>query len=638
MRPHALIAAVAGALLTTGLTGVSGPSAATGDSAGPAGSSTGTPARGGSFTLTGADAVAYQPPADLRQVRTTELADGTTQTRYQQVASGAEVLNGQVTVLRDARGTATAVIGAYFPGLRAKNDRKVTPAEARSTAAARVGNGDRTTTFRIDPQTGRTFYQVITQQSAHRWLTWVDAGSRAVRKNIDTVAEGTGTGVKGDTKTISTTQRADGMYQLVSQDGRQATYDSGNTGGRGTIMTDADDVWDLLKPPDLSPSQPAGVDAHYYADVVDDFYGAVFGRDSIDDNGMQIISSVHYGRNYNNAFWSGAQMAYGDGDGKVFRPLSGGLDVVGHELTHGVTQYTSGLIYENESGALNESFSDMMGNTVEYFADAAKRDPAATPDWFIGEDVYVPSDTEPGFRNMTDPQEDADPDHYSELYTGTADNGGVHSNSGISNHVYYLAVNGGRNAGCGTSASSHTHTANCDENVAGLGLATARNIFYTGMTSLTEYANFCDARNATMAAAAAGKQRASVGDAWDAVGVTKGCTPGSPPPPPCTGGEVQMGVVFSTPHPYGNNGDCTWTYTNTSGGSFAFVFDKLETEAGYDYVYVKDAAGNVVATYDGTPHRLPVTSPCLSGPSGSVQLVSDGGVTAYGFDARVVAC
>lgn len=639
MRRHALVATVAGALLTTGLTGVSGLGAAADDTAGPAGSSTGSPDRGGSFTLTGADAAAYQVPGDMREAWSTTLADGITQTRYQQVASGAEVLNGQVTVLRDARGTATAVIGAYFPGLQAKNERKITAAEARSTAAARVGNGDRTTTFRINPESGRTFYQVITQKPAHRWMTWVDAGTGAVRKNIDLVAEGTGIGVKGDTKTISTTQNADGLYQLVSADGRQATYDSGNTGGRGTIMTDDNDVWDLLTPPDRSPSQPAGVDAHYYGNVVDDFYAAAFGRDSIDDNGMKIVSSVHFGRNYNNAFWSGAQMAYGDGDGKVFRPLSGGLDVVGHELTHGVTQYTSGLIYENESGALNESFSDMMGNTVEFFGKQTGSETAnVEPDWFIGEDVYVPSDVDPGFRNMTDPQEDADPDHYSELYTGPDDNGGVHSNSGIPNHVYYLAVEGGQNAGCGTSASTHSHQANCDENVAALGLETARNVFYAGMTSLTEYANFCDARNATTAAAAAGKQRASVGDAWDAVGVTRGCTPASPPPPPCTGGEVQMGAVFSTPHPYGNNGDCTWTYTNTSGGNFAFVFDKLETEAGYDYVYVKDAAGNEVARYDGAPRRLPVTSPCLSGASGSVQLVTDPAVTAYGFDARVVSC
>ncbi len=217
---------------------------------------------------------------------------------------------------------------------------------------------------------------------------------------------------------------------------------------------------------------------------MDDFYGATFNRDSIDDDGMQIISSVHFSRNYNNAFWSGAQMVYGDGDGKAFRPLSGGLDVVGHELTHGVTQYTSGLIYENESGALNESFSDMIGSTVEYWAagTARRRRHRAgrrlvSPDFLIGEDVYLPADAVDGFRNMTDPREDDDPDHYAERFQGREDNGGVHTNSGIPNHVYYLAVNGGRNAGCDTTGSNgHTHAANCDENVAALGLTRPRGL------------------------------------------------------------------------------------------------------------------------------------------------------------------
>ena len=452
MRRHILIATVAGALLSTGLTGVSGLGAAADDAAGPAADSTGSPDRGGSFTLTGAEAAAYQLPGDVAKVWTSDIDDGGTQTRYQQVVSGATVFGGQVTVLRDASGTASAVIGAHFPGLQAKNARAVTAADARSKAAARVGAGKRTTTLRIDPVTARTFYEVITQTFDHRWVTWVDAGSGAVRKNIDSLAHGSGTGVKGDQKTFSTTASPGGGFQLVSQDGRQATYDSGNKGSRGTIMRDADDQWNLLTPPDASPSQPAGVDAHYYANVVDDFYASVFGRDSIDDNGMQIISSVHVLRNYNNAFWNGEQMAYGDGDGKVFRPLSGGLDVVGHELTHGVTQYTSNLIYENESGALNESFSDMMGNTVEYFAQQGGLDPTVAPDFFIGEDVYVPADVEPGFRNMTDPQEDGDPDHYAERYTGPDDGGGVHSNSGIPNLAYYLSVEGGANPGCGTSS------------------------------------------------------------------------------------------------------------------------------------------------------------------------------------------
>ena len=110
---------------------------------------------------------------------------------------------------------------------------------------------------------------------------------------------------------------------------------------------------------------------------------------------MTIISTVHFANRYCNAFWNGEQMTYGDGDGKACLPLSGGLDVVGHELTHGVTEFTSNLIYEDESGALNESFSDMMGNTIEFYAADNGLDPAATPDWLIAEDVYLRPTTRP---------------------------------------------------------------------------------------------------------------------------------------------------------------------------------------------------------------------------------------------------
>src|SRR5581483_3532633 len=109
-----------------------------------------------------------------------------------------------------------------------------------------------------------------------------------------------------------------------------------------------------------------------------------FNRNSFDDKGAIIKSSVHYDQGYNNAFWDGTQMVYGDGDGQVFRPLSGGVDVVGHELTHAVTERTAGLIYENESGAINESMSDVFGTLIEFYNNK-------NPDWAIGEDVYTPA-------------------------------------------------------------------------------------------------------------------------------------------------------------------------------------------------------------------------------------------------------
>lgn len=590
----------------------------------------------GPLALRGAAAAAYRLPADVERVWRASYPEGTTQTRYQQVVNGAEVLGGQVTVFRNAAGETTSVVGAHFRGLEPTNSVRLSGADARAKAVRTVGErGTRSSTLRLDPRDGRLYYEVETQRFAHRWIQWIDATSGEIDNTYDAVAEGEGVGVKGDRKTIDTTQ-ANGVWQLLSADGRQKTYDAKNgTTLPGDVMTDADNVWDLQLPGSPSPSQPPGVDAHYYANVVDDFYGDIFSRNSIDDAGMQIISTVHFDVGYCNAFWNGEQMTYGDGDGTACLPLSGGLDVVSHELTHGVTEFTSGLIYENESGALNEAFSDMMGNTAEFYADRNGLDPAAEPDWLIGEDVIpagVYGGAEAGFRNMGDPRADGDPDHYSELYTGPRDNGGVHSNSGIPNHAYYLAVNGGRNAGCDNVASSgHRHATDCSVQVKGIGLDRTQQIFYKGFTSLTEYANMCDARSATMAVS--GRSKKTINAAWAAVGVKAGCAPGIPPPPPCVS-DANAQIPFESPHPYGNNGDCTWTYDNGQAG-FRFHFDLLETEATYDYVYVYDANGNQLARYDG-PHPLGQTSPCITTQVGSVRLTTDPAVIDQGFRVDAV--
>ena len=404
-------------------------------------------------------------------------------------------------------------------------------------------------------------------------------------------------------------------------DAARVTLDAQNKkSGTGPVMTDSDDHWDLAVRDYLSPDQRVGVDAHTYAGVVDGYYASTFGRNSIDDKGLEIRSVVHYSRHYCNAFWNGVQMTYGDGDNKGCLPLSGGLDVVAHELTHGVTEFTSGLVYQNEPGALNEAFSDIMGNTIEL------QNAGLTPytdSWRLAEGVYAGG----GFRNMADPQEFGDPDHYSELYTGTADSGGVHSNSGIANHAYYLLVNGGKNAGCGGSASGHTHTLDCDVTVPGIGLAPAQRIFYDGFTALSENSNFCDARNSTVAVS--GEFSANVDAAWDAVGVHEGCTTAPPPPAPCATDTAVSSTPFESTHPYRDESDCTWTYTNATPG-FQFHFSLLDTERNYDYVYVEDADGNVLKAYTGT-YKRGATSPCITGTVGKVHLVSDPFVTGQGF-------
>ncbi|NMM22368.1 MAG: peptidase M4 [Phycicoccus sp.] len=632
MRYRTFLAMSAAAALSVSMMVAStGPSAAADN---PKTAAAAQPAPNGSFAYSGQDAAAIMLPKDVKQLSTTTFADGRTSTRYQQVVDNATVFGGQITVIQGASGQADAVIGAYFPGLVPKNSATLSKGQAKSIATAQIGaGGDFSNELRIDPRTGRLFYEVESIRAAERPVRWVDAASGNVTKAFDKIAHGEGIGVKGDTKQINTTLNAtSGLYELFSGDQRQKTYDAQNRTNTPIVMTDANDIWDLNKST-TSPAQAAGVDAHYYANVVDDFYQSTFGRNSIDDAGMRIVSVVHYGSRYCNAFWNGAYMTYGDGDGKTCLPLSGGLDVVGHELTHGVTERTSNLIYENEPGALNEAFSDMMGNTIEFYAQDNGLDPAAKPDWLIGEDIMLDGTANPGFRNMGDPAEDGDPSHYSLRYTGTADGGGVHTNSGIANHAYYLSVNGGRNAGCSpTTYRAATLTADCGVVVPALGLATTAQIFYAGFTSLPEYANFCDARNATLATAG-GKNTKAIAATWDAVGVHSGCTQGTPPPPPCVS-NANAKLPIESPHPYGNNGDCTWTYTHTSA-NFKFHFSLLDTEAGYDYVYVKDASGAVLATYDGL-YRRGATSPCITTTSGSIQLVSDAGVTAQGFTVDAI--
>ena len=174
--------------------------------------------------------------------------------------------------------------------------------------------------------------------------------------------------------------------------------------------------------------------------AVIDFYRQCFGRNSIDDAGMTLMSSIHYGVRYDNAFWNGAQMTYGDGDGQVFTDFTKSDDVIGHELTHGVTQFTAGLDYSNESGALNESISDAFG---AMFHQWRRKQTVVQADWLIGAGVLGPVAIAKGYkclRNMAKPSSpqclSPQPSQYSDYISG----GDPHENSGIPNHAFYLAA------------------------------------------------------------------------------------------------------------------------------------------------------------------------------------------------------
>ena len=177
-----------------------------------------------------------------------------------------------------------------------------------------------------------------------------------------------------------------------------------------------------------------------------EFYETVYSRDSVDNRGLRLDSGVHYGQQYDNAFWDGQQMIYGDGDGELFNRFTISLDVIGHELTHGVTQFTAGLEYSGQSGALNESMSDVFGSMVKQWALNQTVDQA---DWLIGQGLLAPGVQGVALRSMKDPGsayndpqlgKDPQPKYMRDYLNTNEDNGGVHINSGIPNYAFYLAA------------------------------------------------------------------------------------------------------------------------------------------------------------------------------------------------------
>jgi Zn-dependent metalloprotease len=212
---------------------------------------------------------------------------------------------------------------------------------------------------------------------------------------------------------------------------------------------DAGSSWDLpgrlVRSEGDPETQDESADAAYDgAGLTYDLFLQEYQRDSLDGRGMTLVSSVHVGQQLNNAFWDGSQMAYGDGDGELFLPFARSLSVVGHELTHGVVQFSGGLEYRDQSGALNESCADVFGSLV---VQRHLGQSAAEADWLIGAEILGPAVTGEALRSMKAPGTaydddvlgvDPQPFHMDDYVITTADHGGVHINSGIPNHAFYL--------------------------------------------------------------------------------------------------------------------------------------------------------------------------------------------------------
>ncbi|HEY4571225.1 MAG TPA: M4 family metallopeptidase, partial [Kribbella sp.] len=454
--------------------------------------------------------------------------DGTLHTRYERTYDGLPVLGGDLVVHTPPAAQATGTLSTTF-----NNNRRTV--SVRSTTATFGKAAAETKALRTakaldaDKPAAQSARKVIWAGSGTPKLAWetvvsgfqddgtpsklhviTDATTGAELSRFEGIETGTGNSQYSGTVTLGTTLSGS-TYQLYDTTrGGHKTYSLNNgTSGTGTLMTDSDDVWGTGAG---SNTQTAGADAAYGAQETWDFYKNTFGRSGIRNNGVAAFSRVHFGNSYENAFWDGKQMTYGDGDGVTAGPLVS-IDVAGHEMSHGVTSATANLTYSGESGGLNEATSDILGTMVEFYSNKAA-DPG---DYYIGERIVK---DRPALRYMDKPSKDGNsPDCYSSG-VGNLD---VHYSSGIANHFAYLLAEG---SGAKTIGGLPHNSPTCNgSTLTGIGHDKLGKIWYRALTTyMTSGTTYAQARTATLNAAtdlygATSAERAAVAAAWSAVSV-----------------------------------------------------------------------------------------------------------------------
>ncbi|MGH9949182.1 MAG: M4 family metallopeptidase [Pyrinomonadaceae bacterium] len=454
-------------------------------------------------------------------------------------------------------------------------------------------------------------------------VIFVDAQTAEKVFSYDNLQTASGSSLYSGTVNIATSSSGSTFY-MEDLTRRMGTFNMNNTGntttgtgGTQSRYTDTNDVWD-------STTQRAGVDAHFGAAATYDYYKNVHGRNGIDGNNgpgttsaaansgiSLLVSRVHFGSGYNNAFWNGSAMTYGDGNGTTFTPLVT-LDIAGHEMTHGVTERTANLTYAKESGALNESMSDIFGSMVESYARGGVIDGDT---WKIGEQAYTPGTAGDALRYMDDPPRAGDPDHYSErLFPGACtpsnsnDQCGVHTNSSISNKAFFLVVAGG----------THPQT---NVTVTGIGGTNGARIFYRALTVyMTASTNFAGARTATLNAAtdlfgSSSTQYNTIATAWCSVGV--GSCPGpapTPTPTPSGGNLLTNGGFEGSASPWVGSGTGYFYIANGSfphGGTGYIYFGVNNSRTGQSYQTVSipsSAAGTLTFWLNVTSSETTTTT------------------------------
>ncbi|MFE9613319.1 M4 family metallopeptidase [Streptomyces sp. NPDC006012] len=457
--------------------------------------------------------------------------DGTVHTRYERTYAGLPVLGGDLLVHTSEAGktegvtkanAATIKVSSLTPRIDAAKAETQALNAARADGSAKTeADGARKVIWAGSGKPVLAFETVVggfqedgTPNELH---VITDAATGKKLYEYQGIETGTGKTLYSGTVTLGTTKSGT-TYQLTdpTRGGHKTNNLARGTSGTGTLFTDADDVWGTGTASSSSTDQTAAADAAYGAQETWDFYKSTFGRNGIRNDGVGAYSRVHYSSNYVNAFWDDSCfcMTYGDGSGNT-HPLTA-LDVAGHEMSHGVTSNTAGLIYSGESGGLNEATSDIFGTGVEFYSNNAND----VGDYLIGEEIDINGDGSP-LRYMDKPSKDgASADNWS----STVGNKDVHYSSGVANHFFYLLSEGsGAKTINGVSYNSPTSNGST---VTGIGRAKALQIWYKALTTyMTSTTNYKAARTATLNAATAlygsgSTEYNTVAAAWSAVNVS----------------------------------------------------------------------------------------------------------------------
>ncbi|MDU0312880.1 M4 family metallopeptidase [Phycicoccus sp. M110.8] len=460
--------------------------------------------------------------------------DGTQHVRYDRTFKGLRVLGGDLVLDKTSSGALRTVRwNASGKVAVSSTTPSVTESAAEASGSRRAGYAARSNDGELVVWAGsgspRLAWDVVTEgvradQTPSRLHTVVDARTGAVITSWDEIENGSGNSMYSGTVTLNTTLSGS-SYLLKDSVGNYTTDLNGATSGTGTQFTDADDVWGNGS---TSSRQTAAVDAEYGAEKTFAYYKNVLGRNGIWNNGTGARSRVHYGNAYNNAFWDGTQMTYGDGANNA-KPLTA-IDVAAHEMSHGVTENTAGLNYSGDAGGLNEATSDIFGTAVEWYANSSA-DPG---DYLIGEKIDINGNGTP-LRYMDKPSKDgASKDCWSSSLGGLD----PHYSSGPLNHWFYLASEG---SGAKTINGVSYNSPTCDgSTVTGAGRSNIEKVWYrTLSTKLTSSSTYLNAREGAITSAielfgASSATCAAVEKAFTAIAVPAGsasCSGGTTTPP-----------------------------------------------------------------------------------------------------------